>query len=68
VLKGFDAVRNVVLSGCKERVFSAEAGVEIVELGLYVVRGDSMCVPAAVCAARPCPCTREPVLDGHASP
>lgn len=42
MLKGFDHVTNIVLSECKERVFSQEAGVETVDLGLYIVRGDNM--------------------------
>ena len=44
VLKGYDHTTNIVLGDCKERVFSVEAGVETVELGLYIVRGDNMCV------------------------
>ena len=44
VLKGFDNTTNIVLGDCKERVFSVEAGVETVDLGLYIVRGDNMCV------------------------
>ena len=41
-LRGFDNVGSVILSGCVERIFSAESGVEEVPLGLYVVRGDAM--------------------------
>lgn len=41
-LKGFDQSTNVLLSGCVERVFTESAGVELVQLGLYLVRGDNM--------------------------
>jgi U6 snRNA-associated Sm-like protein LSm8 len=40
--KGSDQYTNIVLERCYERVFSKDQGVEIVELGLYVVRGDNM--------------------------
>lgn len=39
--RGFDSSGNVILEKCHERVFSAE-GTEIVPLGLYVIRGDSV--------------------------
>jgi U6 snRNA-associated Sm-like protein LSm8 len=44
-LKGFDQCVNVILDECHERVFSSNAGVEQVVLGLYVIRGDNMYVP-----------------------
>lgn len=34
----------MVLEECVERVFSMENGVEIIELGCYVVRGDNIAV------------------------
>ncbi|KXN92157.1 N-alpha-acetyltransferase 38, NatC auxiliary subunit [Leucoagaricus sp. SymC.cos] len=40
VLAGFDQKSNVVLSDCKERVFSLDEGVEEIPLGLYLVKGD----------------------------
>lgn len=43
-LRGFDQRANVVLSDSKERVYSIEEGVEEVPLGLYLVKGDMMCV------------------------
>ena len=46
VLKGFDQTTNVILEECHERVFSTDAGVEQVVLGLYIVRGDNMCADA----------------------
>mmetsp|Transcript_20025 Transcript_20025/g.42285 ORF Transcript_20025/g.42285 Transcript_20025/m.42285 type:complete len:97 (-) Transcript_20025:826-1116(-) len=44
LLKGFDQTTNVILDECHERVFSMEAGVEQVVLGLYIVRGDNIAV------------------------
>ncbi|ORY92861.1 hypothetical protein BCR35DRAFT_274014 [Leucosporidium creatinivorum] len=41
-LKGFDQTTNVILSHSSERVYSIDEGVEQVELGLYVVRGDNI--------------------------
>jgi U6 snRNA-associated Sm-like protein LSm8 len=43
VLAGFDQKSNVVLSDCKERVYSTEEGVEEIPLGLYLVKGETMC-------------------------
>lgn len=48
MLAGYDQKSNVVLSDSKERVYSMDEGVEEVPLGLYLVKGDMMCVlPAA---------------------
>ncbi len=41
-LKGFDQTINLVLDECHERVYSANAGVEQVILGLYIIRGDNV--------------------------
>ena len=41
-LRGVDNVGSVILSGCVERIYSSENGVEEVPLGLYIVRGDAM--------------------------
>ncbi|KAI8378006.1 uncharacterized protein BYT42DRAFT_572430 [Radiomyces spectabilis] len=41
-LRGTDQTANVILEKCQERVFSSE-GTEIVPLGLYLIRGDSIC-------------------------
>jgi U6 snRNA-associated Sm-like protein LSm8 len=43
-LKGLDQKLNIILEECHERVFSAEAGVEQVTLGLYIVRGDNIAI------------------------
>ena len=48
LLKGFDQTTNVILDECHERVFSTEAGVEQVVLGLYIVRGDNIAVVGEV--------------------
>jgi small nuclear ribonucleoprotein (snRNP)-like protein len=44
VLAGFDQKSNVILSDCTERVYSMDEGVEVVELGVYLLKGDMMCV------------------------
>ncbi len=43
-LRGTDAVWNLVLENAHERLFSAERGMETDPLGLYLVRGDALCV------------------------
>lgn len=43
-MAGYDQKSNVVLSDSKERVYSMEEGVEEIPLGLYLVKGDMMCV------------------------
>lgn len=43
-MAGYDQKSNVVLSDSKERVYSIDEGVEEVPLGLYLVKGDMMCV------------------------
>lgn len=43
-LRGVDQVTNVILDECHERVYSREAGVEQVVLGLYIIRGDNIAV------------------------
>lgn len=43
-MAGYDQRSNVVISECKERVYSIEEGVEEIPLGLYLVKGDMMCV------------------------
>eukprot|EP00118_Oscarella_pearsei_P023297 m.276911 g.276911 ORF g.276911 m.276911 type:complete len:97 (+) comp40606_c0_seq44:127-417(+) len=44
ILKGYDQTVNIVLDDSHERVFSASTGVEQVNLGLYIVRGDNIAV------------------------
>lgn len=43
-LKGLDHQTTLVLTDCKERIFSEGEGCEEVALGLYIVRGDQICV------------------------
>ena len=43
-LKGFDQVQNLVIEGSRERVYSPDEGVETLELGLYLMRGDCIAV------------------------
>jgi U6 snRNA-associated Sm-like protein LSm8 len=43
-MAGYDQRSNVVISECKERVYSIEEGVEEIPLGLYLVKGDMMYV------------------------
>ena len=40
-LRGVDTVTNILLTDCKERVYSADEAVQEVELGLYILRGDN---------------------------
>ncbi|RKP04422.1 U6 snRNA-associated Sm-like protein LSm8, partial [Thamnocephalis sphaerospora] len=47
-LRGFDQTTNIILERCHERVFSADEGVEVVALGLYVIRGDNVAVVGEV--------------------
>lgn len=43
-LKGSDSVGSIILAGSIERIFSPDQGVEEVPLGLYILRGDSICL------------------------
>ena len=47
-LAGFDQRSDVVLSESVERIYSMDEGVEEVPLGLYLVKGDQMCVLLSV--------------------
>ncbi|KAG5191734.1 hypothetical protein JKP88DRAFT_230861 [Tribonema minus] len=42
--RGHDHTINVILDSCHERVYSTTAAVEVVPLGLYIVRGDNIAV------------------------
>lgn len=42
ILNGYDQATNVILTSCHERIFSQQQGVVIVQLGLYLIRGDNM--------------------------
>jgi U6 snRNA-associated Sm-like protein LSm8 len=41
---GHDQVQNLILTDAQERIYSDSADVEHVPLGLYVIRGDSLCL------------------------
>ena len=52
-LVGHDQVQNLILNNAQERVYTASdddddnnaaANIEIVDLGLYVIRGDNVCM------------------------
>jgi len=43
-LKGFDQTINIVLDDSHERVFSSSQGVEQIQLGLHIIRGDNIAV------------------------
>jgi U6 snRNA-associated Sm-like protein LSm8 len=47
-LVGHDQVQNLILKDAKERVYSSDGSSppETVELGLYVIRGDNVCLIA----------------------
>lgn len=43
-LVGNDQVQNLILNQAQERVFTDDAPMETVDLGLYVIRGDNVCM------------------------
>ena len=43
-LVGYDQLQNLILKGSSERVYSPDGPVEVVPLGLYVVRGDNVAI------------------------
>lgn len=45
-LVGHDQVQNMILNNAHERVYSVDTNVEEVPLGLYVIRGDNLCLVA----------------------
>ena len=42
ILEGFDQAMNLILSHSHERVFSLDEPVAVVQLGLYLLRGDNV--------------------------
>ena len=44
LLIGHDNLQNLILNEAHERVYSVDAAVEELPLGLYVVRGDNICL------------------------
>ena len=47
-LAGHDQKSNIILADCKERIYSLDEPVEEILLGLYLVKGDMMCVPWSI--------------------
>lgn len=41
-LTGYDQLQNLILQQAEERVYSVDAPVEVVPLGLYLIRGDNV--------------------------
>lgn len=41
-LEGYDNTTNLILTSAKERIFDEEEDTEHIDLGLFVVRGDSV--------------------------
>ena len=54
-LRGIDSVNNLVLENSHERTFHADRGMEMEPMGLYLVRGDSLCVGFEGASARRVP-------------
>jgi len=48
VLRGFDQATNLIVDDCHERVYSKDRGVEQVQLGLYIIRGDNVAIVGEV--------------------
>lgn len=44
ILIGHDQVQNLILNDAHERIYSVDADVEEIPLGLYVIRGDNLCL------------------------
>lgn len=51
MLKGTDVHTNIILSNAVERLFSVDEGVEMVPLGLYLIRGENMFVSIPSCTS-----------------
>ena len=43
-LSCFDQKMNIILSECQERVFSAQAPVQVEAMGCYFIRGDNIVI------------------------
>ncbi|PIA18317.1 N-alpha-acetyltransferase 38, NatC auxiliary subunit [Coemansia reversa NRRL 1564] len=44
ILCGLDQTTNIIMQNCQERIFSEDEGVEVVDLGLYLIRGDNIAI------------------------
>ncbi|WVQ62749.1 uncharacterized protein L199_000897 [Kwoniella botswanensis] len=45
-LKGCDPRTNLILADCVEREYSLDQGVEMIPLGLYMIKGDNVALVA----------------------
>lgn len=43
-LVSFDQMSNLVIQECKEKVYSKEDGIQIENMGVYLIRGDNVCL------------------------
>jgi U6 snRNA-associated Sm-like protein LSm8 len=43
-LKGYDYTTNIILAGARERVITPDEPTETIDLGLYLLRGESVAV------------------------
>eukprot|EP01016_Furgasonia_blochmanni_P012344 TRINITY_DN1597_c0_g2_i3.p1 TRINITY_DN1597_c0_g2~~TRINITY_DN1597_c0_g2_i3.p1 ORF type:complete len:102 (+),score=21.61 TRINITY_DN1597_c0_g2_i3:234-539(+) len=43
-LRGLDQAMNACLSECVERVYSKDAAVNFIKLGIYMIRGDTIAI------------------------
>ncbi|KAM3300850.1 hypothetical protein ACQJBY_041732 [Aegilops geniculata] len=50
-LRGFDQATNIILDESHERVYSTKEGVQQLVLGLYIIRGDNICLLTAYAEA-----------------
>ncbi|WVN85804.1 uncharacterized protein L203_100955 [Cryptococcus depauperatus CBS 7841] len=48
IIVGYDQRTNLILADSVEREYSAEQGVEMVPLGLYVIKGDNVALVAEI--------------------
>ena len=48
ILHGFDQLQNVILTNSCERIYSMDQDVAVVELGLYLLRGDNIAIVGEV--------------------
>merc|ERR1712061_943984 len=44
ILCGFDQMTNIVIKQCHERIYQPKNAVEMIELGVLVVRGDNIAI------------------------
>ena len=43
-IHGMDQHTNVILTNSQERIFSEDEAVDVVELGLYLIKGDTIAI------------------------